>query len=105
MQTTNYYFTFVDFGAYSKNYDSRIFQKGMLRNKISGNELNIPDHRYINGDSRNILPHVFKGDEGFGPSTHRMRPYSGKNLSVEKKSVSITDTLEQGGLSNAFLEF
>jgi hypothetical protein len=85
MQTTNYYFTFVDFGAYSKNSDTCIFQKGLLRNKISENEFNIPDHRYLHGDSRNILPHVFIGDEGFGLSTQRMRPYSGNNLSVKKK--------------------
>jgi len=34
-------------------------------NKISGNECNIPDHRSVNGESNNILPHVFVGDEAF----------------------------------------
>jgi hypothetical protein len=83
------YFTFVDFGAYSKNYDSRIFQNSVLRNKISVNDFNIPDLRYQTGDSRNNLLHVFVGDESVGLSTHIMKPYSGKILSVEKKSIKL----------------
>jgi hypothetical protein len=81
------YITFLDTGAYAKNSDSCIFQNSVLRNKISGNELNIPDHRPLTGDSDNIPPHVFVGDEAFGLSTDMMRVYSGKQLSVEKKST------------------
>ena len=85
MQTTNCYLTFLDIGAYSKNCDSRILQKRFLRNKISGNEFNIPDRRYLTEDSRNVLPHVFIDNEAFGLSTHIMRPYWGNNLSVGKR--------------------
>ena len=85
MQTTNCYLTFLDTGAYSKNCDSRILQKRFLRNKISGNEFNIPDRRYLTEDSRNVLPHVFIDNEAFGLSTHIMRPYWGNNLSVGKR--------------------
>ena len=81
------YVTFLDTGAYTKNSDSCIFQNSVLRNKISGNEFNIPDHSPLTGDSDNILPHVSVGDKAFGLSTHMMRLYSGKQLSVEKNST------------------
>jgi hypothetical protein len=79
----NYHFTFVDIAVYGKNLGTRIFQNSVLRNKISGNECNIPDHRSVTGES-DILPHVFVGDEAFVLSTRIMRPYSDKKLSIEK---------------------
>jgi hypothetical protein len=80
----NYHFTFVDIVAYGKNFGTRIFQNSVLRNKIPGNECNIPDHRSLTGESDNVLPHVFVGDKAFVLSTHIMRPYSDKKLSIEK---------------------
>lgn len=80
----NCHFTFVDIVAYGKNFGTRIFQNSVLRNKMSSNECNISDHHSVTGKSDNVLPHVFIGDEAFVLSTHIMRPYSDKKLSVEK---------------------
>jgi hypothetical protein len=80
-----YSFTFVDIGAYGKNSGSCIFRRSVLRNKLSGNEFNIPDHRSVTGGSDNILPYVSVDGEAFCLSTHIIRPYSGKNLSTERR--------------------
>jgi hypothetical protein len=80
----NYHFTFIDIVAYGKNFGTRIFQNSVLRNKMSGNECNISDHHSVTGESDDVLPHVFIGDEDFVLSTHIMRPYSDKKLSIEK---------------------
>jgi len=53
----NYHFTFVAIVAYGKDFGTRIFQNSVLRNKIPGNECNIPDHRSVTGES-DILPHL-----------------------------------------------
>jgi hypothetical protein len=53
----NYHFTFVDIVAYGKSSGSRIFQNIVLRNKVSGNEINIPDLRFVSVENDNI--HMF----------------------------------------------
>lgn len=85
MQTANYDCAFIDIGTYGKNCVSCIFQNSVLRNKISENELNVPDRRGLTGGRHNILPHVFIGDEDFGLSTYVTRPYSGKHLSLKER--------------------
>ena len=102
MQTTNCYFTLLDIGACSKNCDYRILQNIVLRQKISGNEFNIPDHRYLTEDSRNILPHVFIGNEAFGLSTHIIRPYWGNNLFVQKRVQNYGESTARRFIKRAF---
>lgn len=75
---SNYMLTFVDIGSYGRCSHCTIFDESVLYKKLQQKTLNIPP-------PVNSMPYVFVGDEAFSISENVMRPYAGRQLSVEKK--------------------
>lgn len=81
---TNYNFTFVDIGSYGKIADSTIFHDSFLWQRIQENTMNIPASQRLPG-TNDVLPHVLAGDEAYGLSPNLLRPYGGRNLTIQKR--------------------
>lgn len=68
-----YKFLVVDIGSYGRLSDSGIFENSTFYNKyIAGNEILPP--KPLPG-TRDPVPHVLIGDEGFGLKPYMMRPF------------------------------
>lgn len=83
----NYCFTYVDIGAYGKSSDSAIFKNSVFYKKLLEKSLNIPKPKSISRVDPTPLPHVIVGDKAFGLAENLMRPYAGKGLSYEKRTL------------------
>lgn len=84
-----YYFTAIDVGAYGREGDSSIFKNSNFFKRLQSNQLDIPEDQSLPTDNQQPsypkVPHVFLGDEAFGLSTHVLRQYPSKNLTVERR--------------------
>lgn len=80
----DYKFISIDVGAYGKCSDSSVFKNTKFYEKLTNNELNIPEKRSIT-ETGVPLPFVIVGDEAFSLSEHLMRPYAGRNLTDKKR--------------------
>jgi hypothetical protein len=80
----NYLFTFIDVGGFGKESDSTIFKDSTLNAALNSNTLNLPVARPI-GDNISPLPYLIVADEAFALSSHVMRPYPKKSLTIRKK--------------------
>ncbi|XP_076054582.1 uncharacterized protein LOC143033253 [Oratosquilla oratoria] len=81
---TDYCFRYVDVGSYGKHADSTIFQESNLFKQIQENVLKLPKPQRLS-DWNEVLPYAFVGNEAFGLSINLLRPYSGHNLTNDKK--------------------
>ncbi|XP_068081823.1 uncharacterized protein [Anabrus simplex] len=81
----SYKFLFVDIGAYGKSADCTVFKESVFFKKLQNNMLKIPPPKVSFTGMTEPMPFVFVADEGFGLSTHVLRPYSGKCLNVKKR--------------------
>ena len=96
---TNYRFVYVDIGSYGKDCGSTIFKRSALWTSIPTNVLELPSERPLSGTEGPNVPHFFVRDEGFALNRNILRPFSGSNLSVKKKSA------EHEGTWNVLSEF
>lgn len=80
----NYCFRYVDIGSYGKHADSTIFQESNLFRQIQQNVMKLPQPQLLSGWNE-VLSYAFVGDEAFGLSVNLLRPYSGHNLTNDKK--------------------
>lgn len=82
-------FIIIDVGAYGREGDSSIFRNSNFYNRLTAKQLDLPTGKPLPSEdiqnSGSPVPFVFLGDAAFGLSTHVMRPYPEKNLTVEKR--------------------
>jgi hypothetical protein len=71
-------------GSYGKDFDATIFRNCSLWQRLENNTLHLPKPEALPGADI-LLPFAFVGHEAFGLSSNLLRPYSGKNLSLNKK--------------------
>lgn len=82
----DYCFTFIDVGAYGKFSDSNIFKNSTLEKGILDGKIFLPDKQKLPGDlNGQPMPFVFVGDEAFAVSSHIMRPFPDRHLSVQQR--------------------
>jgi hypothetical protein len=81
---SNFRFVYVDVGSCGKDSDATIFRNCSLWQRLENNTLHLPKPEAVRGVDI-PLPFAFVGDEAFGLSTNLLRPYSGKNLLLNKK--------------------
>lgn len=90
---SNYYFIWVDIGAYGKNSDCGIFKESSLYTKLIKKTFNISEPRPITDNDKIKLLYVIVADEAFGMLENLMRLYGGNLLSHEKKIYNYRHTL------------
>lgn len=81
---SKYRFIYVDIGAYGKECDSTVYLNSKLHEIMLQGNLPIPPPKPLPGFDQPV-PYVFIADEGFPLSNSMMRPYPGKNLTVEQR--------------------
>ncbi|GBN49710.1 hypothetical protein AVEN_120547-1 [Araneus ventricosus] len=84
----SYKFLFVDIGAYGKSSDSTVFKESVFFKELQNNMLKVPPPQGSFTGMAEPMPFLFVADEGFGLSTHVLRPYSGKCLTVKKRVLN-----------------
>lgn len=73
----NYFFNYVDIGAYGSQSDSGVLNQSHFGQKLLNDELNLPSARSMPYAPDNVeIPFYFVGDEAFPLRTNLMRPYS-----------------------------
>lgn len=82
---SDYRFIYVHIGSYGKDCDSNIFKISSLWASLKRNKLEIPEEKCLPGSINPQLPYFFLGDEAFGLDKHLIRPYSGHNLTQNKR--------------------
>lgn len=82
---SNYRFIYVNIGSYGKDCDSNIFKNSSLWTGIKKNEVGIPEEKCLRGTTSPKVPYFLVGDEAFGLDRHLLRPYGGKNLTLDKR--------------------
>lgn len=80
-----YKFTLVDIGAYGSESDGGIFSKSSFGQAIGEEALNLPKYEVCLPKSNIKSHYFFVGDEAFKISCRIMRPYPGKNLTVQQR--------------------
>jgi hypothetical protein len=82
---SEYRFTFVDIGAYGKDYDSTIFKETSFWKLLENDSLNIPSSKTLNGTVQPNVPYVILGGEAFALRNNLLRPFSGTHLDMKKR--------------------
>lgn len=81
---SKYKFIYINVGSFGRESDSTIFSKTSFGKKLEEGSMNLPHPQPLSVNTT-PLPYVFIADEAFGLTTHLMRPYGGKNLTVESR--------------------
>lgn len=82
----DYQFVYIDVGSRGAASDSAVFQNSNIGKRLKQNALNIPDDRILpNDENGKRMPFCLVADEAFGLSTHIMRPFSKKHLTIKKR--------------------
>lgn len=81
----NYSFRYIDIGSYGSSSDSSIFAHSSFGQMLRNNELDLPANSPLPGTNGPPVPYVFLGDEAFALSEHLLRPYSSRNLNMERR--------------------
>lgn len=82
---SDYRFVHVDIGAYGSECDPSVFKESSLWKSIENQSLELPKDRPLPGTENPNVPYFLVGDEAFGLHRHLMRPYGGKQLTVQKR--------------------
>lgn len=96
-----YRFTLVDVGASGGNHDSTVFRDSQFGMKILNNELPLPEPQHI-PNTNLTLPNFFIADSAFPLHTHIMRPFPGKQLSLQKKIYNYRISRARRTIENTF---
>jgi len=82
---SDYKFTYVDIGAYGKDYDSSVFQETSFFKLLIRNKLHIPPSGPLFTNDTENCRFVFFDYEAFSLSENLMRPYAGHKLSEKQR--------------------
>lgn len=96
-----YIFTLVDIGAYGAQSDSGVFQNSVFGQRLDSGSLNVPEDACI-PDTNIKVPHFLVADEAFPLRKYIMRPYGGRNLSMEKKIFNYRLSRARRIIENSF---
>ncbi|XP_066587897.1 uncharacterized protein [Prorops nasuta] len=80
-----YRFTLVDIGGYGGNSDGGIFNESNIGINLINNNLNLPQNEIKLPNSSLRTSTYFIADDAFKLSKRIMKPYSGTNLSYDKR--------------------
>lgn len=80
----HYKFIIIDVGGYGKQSDGGTFRASELYKLMERQELNIPDDTTLPSTSI-VMPFVFIADEAYPLLKHVLKPYSSKELDLEKE--------------------
>lgn len=78
-----YCFTMVDIGAQGSSHDSTVFKESKFGKAILNGSLDIPLPKNL-PNTNMMVNHFVVADQAFPLHSSIMRPYPGKNLSIEK---------------------
>lgn len=100
----DYKFIYVDIGAYGRQSDGGIFSASSLGKALSSpNSLKIPNDDVIHGsEDLGALPYVIVADEAFPLQKHIMRPYPGRNTTIEQQVYNYRHSRARRVVENAF---
>lgn len=100
----NYRFIFVDIGAYGKQSDGGIFAASSFGKALcTPASLHVPDDDVIRGaEDLGPMPYVIVADEAFPLQRHIMRPYPGKNTTMEQDAYNYRHCRARRVVENAF---
>ncbi|XP_030746956.1 protein ALP1-like [Sitophilus oryzae] len=98
----DYKFTYVDIGAYGKDWDSSVFQHTTFFKMMVNRQLQIPQPSPLHSAGIKNFPFVFVADEAFGLPEYVMRPYAGHNLPEKKRIFNYRLTLARRYVECAF---
>jgi hypothetical protein len=82
---SEYCFTFVDIGVYSKDCDSAIFKETSFWKLLEKDSLNLPSLNPLNGTVQPNVLYVILGDEAFALQNSLLRPSSGTHLDMKRR--------------------
>lgn len=91
----------VDVGANGRISDGRVLKNTIFWQKLSQNQLNIPDARELPGSNK-MFPYVFVGDEAFQLLPNFMKPYNRAVLTDEKRIFNHRLSRARRIVENAF---
>ncbi|XP_067212485.1 uncharacterized protein [Linepithema humile] len=97
-----YKFTIIDIGAYGSESNGGILARSSFGVAIDNDDLKLPANSAVLPGSNQATPYFFVGDEAFKMSRHMMRPYPGRNLTVEKKKFNYRLSRARRVIENAF---
>lgn len=95
----HYKFVYVDIGHYGKDNDAGIFSQSKLYSMLENNELPLPEPEIVNNKH---VTHYLVGDEIFPLKTWLMKPYGGKELTVQKRIFNYRLSRARRTIENSF---
>jgi len=85
----NMQFLYVDVGSFGRNSDGGILSHSTFGKALLSEKLGLPPARALPGAPQlGAMPFVFLGDEAFPLQEHLLRPYPGKNCSVDQDAYN-----------------
>lgn len=94
-----YCFTMVDIGSYGRDNDASIFSESAMRHGFENRIFKLPENREIGPFS---IPPVLVGDDIFPLKTYLLKPYPGKDLSLEKRIFNYRLSRARRTIENVF---
>ena len=95
-----YCFTMVDIGSYGRDNDASIFSECQIGDFFEKGLFNLPECRVISSSFQ--LPSVLVGDDIFPLKPWLMKPYPGKNLTVEERIYNYRLSRARRTIENTF---
>lgn len=81
----NYKFVTIDVGGYGKQSDGGTFQASDLYKLLNSKQINLPKPTYLPRNHNTKAPFVLIGDEAYPLLPYLMKPFGGKNLSIDQE--------------------
>lgn len=97
----NYSFTMIDVGAYGRQSDGGVFSNSIFGGLLEKDQLPIPAISKLPA-SEIEAPYCFVYDEAFPLKPTGMRPFGGKNLSLEERIFNYRLSRARRIVENAF---
>ncbi|XP_064479250.1 uncharacterized protein LOC135392472 [Ornithodoros turicata] len=94
-------FLYIDVGRNGRLSDSAVWNDSTLNNVIESNSLHIPSASVPRG-SDTTVPYAIVADEGFGLKTYMQRPFSARELNVERRIYNCRLSRARRVVENAF---
>ncbi|XP_047522885.1 uncharacterized protein LOC125061459 [Pieris napi] len=83
----NYKFVMVEVGGYGKQSDGGTFRASDLYQFLNERELDIPSPAYL-PNTQVSVPYVFLADEAYPLKTYLMKPFGGRDLTVDQQNFN-----------------
>lgn len=96
-----YCFTFVDIGALGSESDGGVFGRSLFGKSLRNGTLNLPDNTCLPG-TEVLSPYTFIADEAFPLCENLMRPFPGRELTIERRVYNYRHCRARRVVENAF---